>query len=136
MTTLPIFEGVRLTVWGVGILLVWLALGRARDWITLRTLKPGGAEIALPLSRDVANDALLLGGMTLLAFSVPILQNYIALLGAGRIPLMSAASLWLLFWLQCRVLYRLAYHPRYMVRWALCWAVFAHAASFAPAMIP
>lgn len=135
MTTLPIFEGIRLTVWGVGILLMWLALGRVRDWITLRTLKPGEAAIALPLTKDVAHDALLLGTMALLAFSVAILQNYIAYLGAGRIPLVSAASLWLLFWLQCRFLSRIAYHPRYMVRWALCWGIFAHLVTFMPVVL-
>lgn len=132
MTSLPIFEGIRLTVWGIAILLVWTALGRLRDWITARVLLPGEAEVTVPLSREVVNDALLVGGMALLAFSVAILQNFTVYLGAGRFPLISAASLWLLFWLECRMLGRIAYHPRYAVRWALCWAAFAHLVTFAP----
>ena len=134
MTSFPIFEAARLTVWGVGLVLVWLALSRLYDWFADRTLRPGEAEVTLPQSRDVANDALLLGVMALLAFSVAILQSYTAYLGSGRIPLISAASLWLLFWLECRFLTRLAHHPRYMVRWALCWAVFAHAVVIGPVL--
>ena len=134
MTTLPIFDAVRLTVWGVGFLLVWKALGRLRDWMTLRALLPGEADITLPLALEVVHDALLLGCMAALAFSVAILQSYVAYLGAGRIPLISAASLWVLFWLECRTLARIAYHPRYMVRWALCWAVFAHIVVIAPVL--
>ena len=132
MTSLPIFGAIRLTVWGVGIVLVWLALARLRDWASTRVLRPGEAEIALPLSSDVINDALLLGAMALLAFSVPILQKFTLYLGADRYPLLGASSLWALFWLECRMLQRLAYHPRYMVRWALCWALFAHAVVIVP----
>ena len=134
MTTLLIFDGARLTVWGVGFLLVWKALGRIRDWLTLRTLSPGEAEITLPLAREVVHDALLLGSMAALAFSVAILQSYTAYLGAGRIPIISAASLWLLFWLEVRTLARIAYHPRFMVRWALCWALFAHIVVIVPVL--
>lgn len=134
MTTLPIFEAVRLTVWGVGFLLVWKALCRIRDWMTVRALLPGEAEITLPLGREVVHDALLLGCMAALAFSVAILQSYTAYLGAGRIPIISAASLWMLFWLEVRMLARIAYHPRFMVRWALLWALFAHVVVLAPVL--
>ena len=134
MTGLSIFGAVRLTVWGIGIVLVWLALSRLRDWATARALRPDEAEIAVPLSRDVVSDALLLGGMALFAFSLPILQKFTAYLGAERYPLIGASSLWLLFWLECRMLRRLAYHPRYMARWALCWAAFAHLIILSPGL--
>lgn len=135
MTSLPIFGAVRLTVWGIGIVLAWLALARLRDWATARTLRPGEAEIALPLAQEVTHDALLLGGMAILAFSLPILQKFTAYLGADRYPLIGGASLWLLFWLECRMLRRLAYHPRYMARWALCWVLFAHAVVIVPVFL-
>lgn len=135
MTTLIIFDAARLTVWGTGIMLIWLALGRTRDWITVRALLPSEGEVAMPLPREVVNDALLVGGMALLAFSVAIMQSYTAYLGAGRIPIISAASLWGLFWLEVRMLTRIAYHPHFMVRWALLWALFAHVVVIAPVLL-
>jgi len=119
------FSAIRLSCWGLGLVLAWLVAQRLRDKWTGRALDPNESAI------DTMHPVLVLvcGGMvastTLLAFTAAILNSVIVWF-APRYPLAGYLSLVCLFVVLILFIRQVAYHPARKMRFCAVWLVLSH----------
>lgn len=120
------FQALRLTAWGLAVLLVWLLFYRWRDYVLDRPLEPGEQEIQPMTAVLVGVTGSGLAALTLLAFTAPLFSGYIAWLNQAHTAA-AALAVVVLIGLLVLLIDRVAYHPEAKWRWCAGWSSFVHA---------
>lgn len=137
---LATFESARLSVWGLGLILFWLAWSRTVNgwhWQLVGTrigrwTVPEPREKYPPPRSTEGNPTTffgaLLGLIPILAFTEAIAQRHVAWLGISPFgPLFSIMSVWLLIAVIVFLLWKLAFKPAKKMRISAGWVALSHA---------
>ena len=124
-----LFTAARLSALGLALVLAEVCI--ARGWQRWRVARSVSPPIKTLDGDRVLLFGLLLSGVVIFAFTVPVLYDTITFLNMPpRWPLASFISLWLLLPQEFLMISHLAYNRTYTLRWCALWIVFAHGLIF------
>ena len=124
-----LFSAARLSALGLALVLAEVCI--ARGWQRWRVARSVSPPIKTKDGDRVLLFGLLLSGVVIFAFTVPVLYDTVTFLNiAPRWPAASFVSLWLLLPQEFLMISHLAYNRTRTLRWCVLWVVFAHVLIF------